>query len=204
MKIIGLTGGIASGKNFVAEIFQKMGAVVFDADAEIHNLLAYNQTIILQVKNLFPEVIVDRKVDRKILGKIVFSDDEKLKALELILHPPLRDIYDKFLRDAKNSGKEFVVLNIPLLLETKAYKCDYIIAIIPSEAVQFSRFVDREKEKHPQMTAEELAKKFKSVTGKQLTSDERKKHANFIITNNGTRAETLQEIQSVIDAIARQ
>ncbi len=75
MKIIGLTGGIASGKSFVAEIFKKKGAMIFDADEEVHKLLELDKSTILAIKKKFPTSFIDRKIDRKILGKIVFSED---------------------------------------------------------------------------------------------------------------------------------
>jgi dephospho-CoA kinase len=81
MKIIGLTGGIASGKNFVAEIFQKNGAAVFDADKEVHELLESHAEAIKEVKENFPESVIGKKISRKLLGQIVFSDPQKLKIL---------------------------------------------------------------------------------------------------------------------------
>ena len=85
MKIIGLTGGIASGKNFVAEIFQKNGAAVFDADKEVHELLESHVEAIKEVKENFPESVIGKKISRKLLGQIVFLDSQKLKILEKII-----------------------------------------------------------------------------------------------------------------------
>lgn len=201
MKIIGLTGGIASGKNFVAEIFQKAGAVVFDADAEVHRLLDTDESVIAEVRNFFPEAIIDEKVQRKLLGKIVFADDKKLKDLESILHPRLRHIYEKFLHDAQKSNAKFVVLNIPLLLESEAYECDYVIAIIPSDKVRLERFIKREKEKHPNMTDAELISKFENVKAKQLQDEERKKYADFIVKNDGSAVQTEAEVVQIISSL---
>lgn len=96
MKIIGLTGGIASGKNFIAEIFAKNGAVIFDADVEVHKLLESDKSTIEEVINSFPESFIEQKINRKILGKIVFSNSKKLEILEKILHPKVRKKYQSF------------------------------------------------------------------------------------------------------------
>ena len=94
ISVVGLTGGIASGKNFVAEIFSKNGAAIFDADKEVHLLLESNQDVIAQIKKNFPQSLVNHKIDRKILGKIVFDKKsaQKLKILEEILHPKVRSV----------------------------------------------------------------------------------------------------------------
>jgi len=101
MKIIGLTGGIASGKNFVAEILAKKDAAIFDADKEVHKLLESDKSTILEVSKKFSQSFIDKKINRKILGEIVFSPGEKgakkLKILEKIIHPKIRKNHLEFL-----------------------------------------------------------------------------------------------------------
>lgn len=198
MKIIGLTGGIASGKNFVAEAFAKKGAVVFDADVEVHKLLQSSKSTIQKVRDFFPESFVNKKIDRKILGKIVFSNTKKLDVLEKILHPEVRKIYQKFLQKARKEKNKIIILNIPLLLERQGYECDYIIAILVSKKVQKERFLQREKKKNPQAITSELNKKFKQIIGNQLSNAERKKAANFVIKNSSSKAETLKQVEEIL------
>ena len=93
MKIIGLTGGIAAGKNFVSEIFSKEGAWIFDADKESHKILEENQEIISLVIEKFPQAAQNNKICREILGKIVFGDAKNLKILEEIIYPNVRKNY---------------------------------------------------------------------------------------------------------------
>ena len=145
MKIIGLTGGIASGKNFVADIFAKNGAAIFDADFEVHQIYDNDKNFISKIKKLFPQSVVDEKIDRKILGKIVFSDAKKLKIIEEIVHPIIRKKYDQFLLKSRQEKRKIVVLNIPLLLERQGYECDKIISLLIPPSLQKRRFFSRNK-----------------------------------------------------------
>jgi dephospho-CoA kinase len=205
MKIIGLTGGIASGKNFVAEVFAKNGAVVFDADKEVHQLLELDKSTFREVNKFFPESVIDKKIDRKILGKIVFDPKDKsgkkLKILEKILHVKVRKKYQEFLKKSKKEKQKFAVLNIPLLLETEGYDCDKIVAIITSKAIQKKRFLERAKKNHPKIFAAEkknFEKKFEQIRSKQLSNLERKKRADFVIKNDGSKAELVAAVKKVL------
>ncbi len=201
MLVIGLSGGIASGKNFVAEIFKKNGALVFDADEEVHKLLESDKSTITEISKNFPLVIVSKKIDRKILGEIVFADGEKLKILEKILHPKVREKYREFLKKARQENHKLVVLNIPLLLENKGYKCDKIIAVITSKIVQKQRFLEREKAKNPQnfvAQIKNLEKKFEQIRSQQISNLERKKQADFIIKNDDSRIETAKQVCEIL------
>ncbi|MBM5782478.1 MAG: dephospho-CoA kinase [Pelagibacterales bacterium] len=168
MKIIGLTGGVASGKNFIADIFAKHGAAIFDADQEVHNLLKNDQITISEIKKHFPESFINNEIDRKILGKIVFSNKEKLKILEDIIHEKVRKAYDYFLKSVKKLGKKIIVLNIPLLLETKSYKCDKIIAISISKIAQKQRFLSRNK----MQNLEDSTIRFYQIYSRQISKKE--------------------------------
>jgi len=202
MKIVGLTGGIASGKNFVAEVFAKNSAAIFDADKEVHALLESDKSTFLDVKKKFPSAILNGKIERKILGKIVFADDKKLKILEKILHPKVREKYAEFLKIARKEKRKLAVLNIPLLLEREGYDCDEIIAIITSKAEQKKRFLKRSKKQDPKNFADkkrELEKIFAQISAKQMTNLERKKAADFVI-NNLSKAQTIKWINEWLRA----
>lgn len=207
MKIIGLTGGIASGKNFVAEVFAKNGAVVFDADKEVHQLLELDKSTFREVNKFFPEAVIDKKIDRKILGKIVFSAEDKsgkkLKILEKILHTKVRKKYQEFLKKSKK--EKLAVLNIPLLLESEGYDCDKIVAIITSKAIQKKRFLERAKKNHPKIFAAEkknFEKKFEQIRSKQLSNLERKKRADFVINSSLSKASTIKQVKKFLASTA--
>jgi dephospho-CoA kinase len=202
MKIIGLTGGVASGKNFIADLFSQNGCVVFDADKEAHQLLEGDKLTILEVLNAFPDSFIDGKIDRKSLGKIVFGDAKKLKVLEGIIHPKIRQNYQKFLLEAEKEKKECAILNIPLLLETKGYKCDYIVAIIANKEVREERFLAREKLKHPKEMDAELSKKFQQIVEKQTSDSQRKENADFIINNDGfLDSGLMSQVKDILKAV---
>jgi len=204
MKIIGLTGGIASGKNFVAEIFQKNGAAVFDADKEVHELLESHAEAIKEVKENFPESVIGEKISRKLLGKIVFSDPQKLKILEKIIHVKVREEYQIFLQKAVKEKKKLAILNIPLLLETQSYKCDKVVAIIVLDEVQKKRFLMRSKKTDPENflhEKENLIRKFEKIKSKQIDNLKREKHADFVINNSLTKAFTIKQVKKIIAEI---
>ncbi len=194
MKIIGLTGGIASGKNFVADIFSKSGAAVFDADKEVHNLLELDKSTINEVKKNFPESFVNQKINRQILGKIVFADAKKLKILEEILHPKVRKNYQLFLENSKIQNKKIAVLNIPLLLETKGYECDAILAITVAPSIQKKRFLSRAM-KNSKENKKDLEKKFFQIAAKQMTNKQRKSCADFVINTNCSKSEVVKKVK---------
>lgn len=189
MKIIGLTGGIASGKNYIADLFVKKGAKIFDADAENHKLLEFDFAVISQVKEKFPHSFVNGKIDRQKLREAVFSDKSqaksKLETLEQIIHPAIRQNYQKFLAESKNSDAKLVVLNIPLLLENGGYKCDYVVAIIAGKEVQKERFLERAKSVIADKKETDLLETFEQILQKQLSDEERINRADFVIYNDG-------------------
>lgn len=204
MKIIGLTGGIASGKNFIADIFKQKGAMVFDADREVHHLLASDQDTIANIKDNFPEGFTDNKIDRTKLGKIVFPDACKLQILENILHPKVRKKYEAFLKLAHRRRIKIAVLNIPLLLERKHYQCDQIIAIITSKSVQKYRFLKRCKKANPinfSSQISELERKFKEIRGKQMSNEERKRNADFVILNGLSKHRSIRQVGEILKKI---
>lgn len=208
LKVIGLTGGIAAGKNFVAEIFAAEGAAIFDADKEVHKLLELDAATIAQVKKNFPESFVDNKIERKILGKIVFADEKKLRVLEEILHPKVRENYREFLSAAQKSGKKIAVLNIPLLLETKGYECDYVLAVLASLAVRKKRFLARAKKNYTKTNPQNflrdkksLEEKFTQIIAKQLTNAERKARADFVVNTGKSKLETIKQVKKIISLV---
>lgn len=204
VRIIGITGGIASGKNFVTEIFASSGAPVFDADQEVHQALESNKIIISEIKKKFPKSFVDGKIDRKILQGIVFAGDSvsNLKILEDILHPMVRKNYEEFLLKAQRDSKKIVVLNIPLLHESEFYKCDNIVAVIASPSIQKKRFLMREKRKNPKdFLRQKSEEKFASILKKQISNKEHKAKADFIINSNKSKAQTVMQAKKILEVI---
>lgn len=194
MLIIGLTGGVASGKSFVASRFKKFKIPVFDADLEVHKLFLADKEIFLQVKKIFPSAIVNGKIDRGQLGAEVLQDRQKLQNLEDIIYPKLRDRENLFLKNCRRNHHKIVVLNIPLLFEKGGYKrCHKTIAIIVSPQIQFHRFRCRSKLEDKRLIEE----KFKNITQHQINNLQRKNRADFLIHNGLGKAFCYHQVQLV-------
>ena len=200
MKIIGLSGGIASGKNAVANIFFELGIEVFDADAVVHNLYLQDQEIIKLVAQNFLESFDGKIINRQILSSIISKNPDQIHVLEKIIHPKIREIYQNFLEKNLQKKADFVVINIPLLLESNQYKTDKIIAIIADEKTRQDRYIQRVvadlKNANPDLI-NELKNKFLMLKNKQISDEERIKKADFIIYNDGDLADLKQKTLDV-------
>lgn len=206
MKVIGLTGSIASGKNFVAEIFVQNGAMVFDADLTVHEMFESDKSTLTEIKKFFPTAIINQKINRKILGKIVFGDEKKLQILEKIIHPQIQKKAADFLSEAKKNKAEIAILNIPLLLEKQGYKCDKIISVVAPKSLQKKRFLMRAKKNNPQefeLELSNLEKKFEEIHKRQLSNAEKKKRSDFIVDNSISKADTKLQVKRIIGEILR-
>lgn len=202
MKIIGLTGGVASGKNFVADCFASLGIPVFDADNEVHKIFTDNKQILEEISKIFPDAVEQNQINRKKLGKIVLNHRGNLDILENLIHPLVRKEEEEFIRRSRLSGNKLVVLNIPLLLEKKDYRrCDKIITVITPRIIQKYRFIKRAKEKNSQglMTESimELANRFEQISKNQMPNHQKKKLADFRIYNGLSRGFTLRQIKKI-------
>ena len=207
MKIIGLSGGIASGKNSVADIFQQLDVEVFDADALVHKLYSQDQEIIKLVAKNFPETFDGKIINRKILSAIIAKNPAQIEVLEKIIHPKIRQIYQNFLENNLQKKSKFVVINIPLLLESNQYKTDKIIAIIADEKLRQDRYIQRVvadlKNVNPDLI-NELKNKFLMLKNKQISDADRIKNADFIIENNGNLIDLKQKTLDIYKSILTQ
>ncbi len=207
MKIIGLSGGIASGKNMVAEIFHQLGIEVFDADAVVHKLYSQDQNIIDLVAQNFPETFDGKIINRQILSAIIAKNPNQIHVLEKIIHPEIRQIYQNFLENNLQKKVNFVVINIPLLLESNQYKTDKIIAIIADEKLRQDRYIQRAvpdlKNANPDLI-NELKNKFLVLKNKQISDAERVKNADFVIQNNGNLDDLKQKTLDIYKKLIQQ
>ena len=112
MTIIGLSGGIASGKNLVAKIFKDLDAVVFDADEIVHQLLLEDEMVVNQISQKFQKSYNGKNIDRKILSAIITANPQMLTILENILHPIVRNKYQEFIINNNINSDKLLILNI--------------------------------------------------------------------------------------------
>ena len=143
MVVIGVTGGVGTGKSTVARCFQELGAVVLDADVMAHGLMQPRRAAWRRIKQAFGEGVLrpDRTIDRQLLASIVFRDARPRRELERILHPGVLRVIRQRLRALRRARKaRAVVLDVPLLLEVGAQKLvDVLIVVTVPPEVQRSR-----------------------------------------------------------------
>ena len=187
---LGLTGSIAMGKSEAARMFRRLGVPVFDADAEVHRLLAPDGAGFAPVAEAFPDAVADGGIDRKKLGALVFGDTPSLKRLESILHPLVGLGRAKFLRRATAMRVPVVVFDIPLLFETGGDEAvDYVAVVSAPAQVQRRRALRR-----PGMTAA----KFESILARQVPDREKRRRADFVIPSGLGRRPALQAIRRIL------
>lgn len=146
MKIIGITGSIASGKSTVAKWVKNLGISVYDADLVVHELLAPGGEAVAEVLDVFGAHLgsLERGINRKLLGDEVFVEPQKRSRLESILHPMVCKYRNGFIDQQRNTAASAVGLDIPLLFETNGEKfCDYVIVVHASATTTESRALSR-------------------------------------------------------------
>ena len=186
--VLGLTGGIASGKSTVSRHFKKSGFPVIDADLIARDVMEPDEPAYLKVVDYFGKEIVntDRFIDRKRLGDIVFNDDEKLSHLNNLVHDI---IFQEIMNKKKTLSKEnqsLIVLDIPLLYETGYDKyVDEVMVIYTDFTTQLTRLKQRD-----QLTEEEARNRIAS----QEPLEAKKIKADVVIDNNGTISQTIRQV----------
>lgn len=190
--ILGLTGSIGMGKTATAGLFRDLGIPVHDADGAVH--LLYRTTAVQPIGAAFPAAIVAGVVDRKILGAEVLNDPEKLRLLESIVHPLVRQMERDFLRRAEEKRADLAVLDIPLLLETGGEtRCDAVIVISAPAHIQKERVMARSG-----MTEE----KFNAVLAQQMPDAEKRRRAHFVVDTSRGFADARRQVRSIIRCLA--
>ena len=186
MKILGLTGSIASGKTTVAGWLRECGIPAHDADATVHQILASGGEAVGPIIDLFgPSVGSDAAgIDRKVLGEIVFGQPDRRKALEAVLHPMVQQHRDRFLADHRRAGTAIVVLDVPLLFETGGDSlCDHVIVVYARQETMRARALTRDG-----MTV----KKFDAVVNTQMPVGDKLRRADLALDSDMLPNQTQQ------------
>ena len=189
--IVGLTGGIASGKSTVSNLFRKYGIEIVDAD-KVAKEVSEKKESIEKISNIFGKDILDSdgKIVREKLREKAFKNRELLEELNKIIHPQVMEYFKR--KKEENSKDEILIFDIPLLYETKMeYLCDKIIVVGVDVQKQIRRVVARDG------SSEELAKK---IIFNQMPLDEKIKKADIVIMNDGT----LDELEAKVMKIYRE
>ena len=188
MLLIGLTGGIGSGKSTVSAALARRGAVVIDADAVVKELQAPGGAVLAAMVEHFGRGILreDGTLDRQKVADIVFGDDEQLKALNAIVHPEVGAEIDRRI-EAQRDTDAVVVLDVPLLVESKAYVTEGTIVVDTDPEIAVQRLV--------------AFRGFTEVDARarmarQATREQRLEAADFVVRNDGGP----EELEPQIDA----
>lgn len=184
MKIIGLTGGIASGKSTVAAVLRQLDVPVFDADAVSRQAVEKGSEGLRQIVELFGAdyLTASGDLDRAKMAKLVFEDKKALKKLENIVHTYVRSESEKFLQQHSKDGCPAVVLDIPLLIEGGWYKeVDRVWLVSVDEKTQIKRAMTRSGMLQHEVEARIAA---------QMPLAEKLQYADLIIDNSGSSDDT--------------
>lgn len=194
MRIIGLTGGIASGKTTVQGMLRSLGAPVLDADFIYHELIApcrgQAAPLALTIAARFPGVLTaDGTLDRRALGARVFANAADRKALEAIAHPAVRLATQQRMDALANAGVALAIYDVPLLYETglEATTQGVIVVWVP-EAVQLQRLMTRNN-----FTLSEATMRIQS----QLPLEEKRRRATWVIDSSGTIEATRGQVETL-------
>ncbi|MFV8376087.1 dephospho-CoA kinase [Flavobacterium sp. LB1P62] len=184
-KIIGLTGGIGSGKTTIATIFQSFGIPVYIADDEARKIMQSSE-IIDAIKKGFGNSIFENDVlSREKLAKIVFNDPEKLEELNKIVHPAVKSDFDQWL--LQHAAAPYIIYEAAILFESGSYKkCDLIITVKAPVELRVQRVIKRDK------TTEELV--LKRINA-QWTDEQRISKSDFVIENTSIETAKLEVVK---------
>ncbi len=190
MKVIGLTGGIASGKSTAARILQSLGAVTIDSDQIARRIVEPGKPAWKDIVEYFgPEILnKDSSLNRIKLGLHVFSDPGELQKLNNITHPRIMEaIREELQRIKGQSPQAVVVLEVPLLYETKMDSlCDTVWVVWVDRDTQIERLMARDR-----ISREEAVRRIES----QLSLDEKAQRADLIIDNSGDGRNMQEELR---------
>lgn len=192
MRIIGLTGGIGSGKSLAAEYFADLGALVIDADQLARKAIERGSSGFDEVIAIFGDSILKNgEIDRRALGELVFSNLQLKAKLEAIIHPWVRSEFESVVLAL--TGNQTLVYEIPLLYETKASdRFETVITVEADMDLRVARL--REKGMHISEIQARIAA--------QASREQRVSIADFVIENNGSQDDLLRNIENIWERLS--
>jgi dephospho-CoA kinase len=190
VKLIGLTGGVGSGKSTVAGILGDLGAAIVDADEASHAVYAPGTAgFDAVVREFGPDYVRDGLIDRARLGRLVFDDEDARRRLNAIVHPLVRDWMAQRTLEAVERGAEVVVQDVPLLYENGLEDLfSSVVLVYTPEEVQLERLVEGRG------ISEERAR---AMIAAQMPIDEKRRRAHHVIDNSGTKEETRRQVEEI-------
>ncbi|TMU85787.1 dephospho-CoA kinase [Bacillus sp. BHET2] len=191
--VIGLTGGIASGKSTVSTMLNEKGYTIIDADLAARMVVEVGQPAYLAIVEEFGEGILhqpDATINREKLGQIIFNSDEKRKVLNGIVHPAVRKMMLQHKDEAIEAGKNTIFMDIPLLFESDlTWMVERTLVVYVNEETQLSRLMERNHYNH-----EDAAARIAS----QYPLRDKVTLADAVIDNNGSLHETKRQLDALL------
>ena len=185
--LIGLTGGIGSGKTTASNYFQSLGIPVIDSDLIVKRLWKENMGMVQKIEKSFGFPI-ENDLDRKKLAKIIFNDQEKREILNEIVHPYVFQEVEK--EKSFYTDRELIVIDMPLLIEVGyRSKVHYVLVVYVSKETQITRLIQRDE-----LSIEEATKRIKA----QMPLDEKRAFADVILNNETTICDLYYQIDSFL------
>ena len=185
---LAITGSIGMGKSTVAEMFERAGVPLFDADAVVRDLQANDPELIAAIGRRFPGTVAGGVLDRDRLSRLVLGYPAELEALEAIVHPEVQEARAKFLKE--NEDAPALLFDIPLLFETGGEKAfDKIIVVSAPDTVQRQRVLAR-----PGMTEEKLD----AILARQTPDEEKRRRADFVVDTGTDLSTTERQVGDIL------
>jgi dephospho-CoA kinase len=195
VKLVGLTGGIASGKSTVAAILRRFGAAIINADDLSREVVQPEQDAWKEIVDAFgPDILhEDKTLERRKLRQIVFDNPEARKKLEAIIHPRVRALAERKISELAAAGTSIIVYEVPLLFENQIHLWLRPVIVVACDIeTQKKRLLERdhltELEVHQHLDA-------------QMSLEEKRKLADYVIENDGTLEELEQQVRAVLQKI---
>jgi dephospho-CoA kinase len=191
MKVIGLTGGIASGKTTITKRLEQLGAALIDADVISRQLMSPGSPVLEEISRVFGTSYIDEKgnLQRKALAQLIFQDPKQRLKLEAMTHPLIRKEIQKQLDQYQKAEQKVAVLSAPLLFEAGLEDLvDEVWVVSLNQEAQVQRLMVRDNLSRNQALNRLAA---------QISLEERLSKADQIIDNNGTIADTLKQIDAL-------
>ncbi len=190
MKLVGLTGGIASGKSTVSALFRARGAAVVDADEIAREVVSPGRPALAQIAARFPGVLLpDGTLDRAKLGERVFADPHERRVLNELIHPRIQQAFLERTEALRARGEKVALYDAPLLIENNLQAAmEAVIVVSAPAALQRARLMQRNGLTEAQADAR---------IASQLPLEEKLKHATWVIENHGS----LSDLEAQVDAV---
>ncbi|HEI6606169.1 TPA: dephospho-CoA kinase [Staphylococcus aureus] len=191
-KVIGLTGGIASGKSTVSELLSVFGFKVLDADKAAREAVKKGSKGLAQVREVFGDEAIDEngEMNRRYMGDLVFNHPEKRLELNAIIHPIVRDIMEEEKQEYLKQGYN-VIMDIPLLFENELENTvDEVWVVYTSESIQMDRLMQRNN-----LSLEDA----KARVYSQISIDKKSRMADHVIDNLGDKLELKQNLERLLE-----